>query len=49
MKGLDDEDLLFHPPTQETTALALEECVTLDGKANTDYSPMLRRISFTGG
>jgi len=39
----------LHPPTQETTALAVEECVTLDGKANTDYSTMLRRISLTGG
>jgi len=38
-----------HPPTQETTTLAVEECVTLDGKANTDHSPMLRRISLTGG
>jgi len=23
------EILIFHPPTQETTALAMEECVTL--------------------
>jgi hypothetical protein len=40
----------LHPPTQETPRFNREEeCVTLDGKANSDYSTMLRRISLTGG
>ena len=34
----------FHPPTQETTALAMEECVTPDRNPFSDGSAMLRRI-----
>ena len=40
---------VFHPPTQETTALAVEECVTSDRNPFSDGSAMLRRISLTGG
>jgi hypothetical protein len=39
----------FHPPTQETAALAVEEYVTLDRKPISYGSAMLRRISLTGG
>ena len=48
-----EEDLLFeivsHPPTQETTALAVEECVTPNRNPFSDGSAMLRRISLNGG
>ena len=46
------EHILFvgvHPPTQEATALAVEECVTSDGNALSEGSTMLRRISHIGG
>ena len=39
----------IHPPTQETTALAVEECVTVDANSVSDRSNRLRRISLTGG
>jgi hypothetical protein len=39
----------FDPPTQETIALAAEECVTQDRNPSGDRSTMLRRISLTGG
>jgi len=42
-------DTVFHPPTQETTALAVEECVTLDRISVSDDCVMLRRISLIGG
>jgi hypothetical protein len=35
---------LFHPPTQEAAALAVEECVTLDRNRLNDGSALLRRI-----
>ena len=38
-----------HPPTQETTALAVEKCVTVDANSVSDGSNRLRRISLTGG
>ena len=41
--------MAVHPPTQETTALAVEECVTPDRGPFSDGSAMLRRISLTGG
>jgi hypothetical protein len=37
------------PPTQETTALAVEECVTPDRISVSDDCVMLRRISLIGG
>jgi hypothetical protein len=39
----------IHPPTQETTALAVEECVTPERKPFSGESTMLRRISLPGG
>ena len=41
--------VVVHPPTQETTALAVEECVTVDANSISDGSNRLRRISLTGG
>ena len=41
--------MAVHPPTQETTPLAVEECVTPDRNPFSDGSAMLRRISLTGG
>ena len=40
---------MIHPPTQETAALAVEECVTVDANSVSDGSIWLRRISLTGG
>ena len=39
----------FYPPTQETTALAVEECITPDRKPFSNGFTMLRRISLPGG
>ena len=51
----------FHPPTQETTpayrnalrragtALAVEECVTVDANSVSDGSTGLRQISLSAG
>jgi hypothetical protein len=39
----------LHPPTQETAALAVEECVTPDKNPFSDGSTVLRRISLIGG
>jgi hypothetical protein len=39
----------LHPPTQETTALAVEECVTPDRISVSDDCVILRRISLIGG
>jgi len=38
-----------HPPTQEITALAVEECVIVDANSVIDGSTRLRRILLTGG
>jgi len=40
---------VLDPPTKETAALAVEECVTLDRNPSSDRSAMLRRISLTIG
>ncbi|OGP58958.1 MAG: hypothetical protein A2162_03455 [Deltaproteobacteria bacterium RBG_13_52_11b] len=40
----------FHPPMQETTALAVEGCVNTDGYFPVyPYLTLLRRISLPGG
>jgi hypothetical protein len=38
----------FHPPTQETTTLAVKECVTPDSHLSSNRSNVLRRISLNG-
>jgi hypothetical protein len=38
----------FHPPTQETTTLAVKECVTPDSHLSSNKSNVLRRISLNG-
>ena len=48
-KAKNPEPIAFHPPTQETTALAVEECVTPDRISVSDDCVMLRRISLIGG